>query len=208
MVKLVDFGLAEVLGTHSFAGGAGTYAYMAPEDFHPEERSDRQSDIWAVGVILYETLAGRRPFQVTKSKDPFAWKQAVEHDPLLPLSEFRPDVPPALEAIVFRALARDKAARYKDAGDMAADLRGLAVGREAPPAPNNGGARVNALVGALLAIPSTPAAPAPNSASSPTLAPPLLGPGGPPSPASPPPCPTMTPSSLSPPTTGRPPATS
>ncbi len=127
VVKLVDFGLAEVLGTHSFAGGAGTYAYMAPEDFHPEERSDRQSDIWAVGVILYETLAGRRPFQVTKSKDPFAWKQAVEHDPLLPLSEFRPDAPPALEAVVFRALARDKVARYKDAGDMAADLRALGL---------------------------------------------------------------------------------
>ena len=67
MVKLVDFGLAEVLGTHSFAGGAGTYAYMAPEDFHPEEQSDRQSDIWAVGVILYEMLAGRRPFQSRQS---------------------------------------------------------------------------------------------------------------------------------------------
>ena len=127
VVKLVDFGLAEVLGTHSFAGGAGTYAYMAPEDFHPEERSDRQSDIWAVGVILYEMLAGRRPFQVTKSKDPFAWKQAVEHDPILPLTEFRPDVPAALEMVVFRALARDKAVRYRDAGDMAADLRGVGI---------------------------------------------------------------------------------
>ncbi len=70
VVKLVDFGLAEVLGTHSFAGGAGTYAYMAPEDFHPEEQSDRQSDIWAVGVILYEMLAGRRPFQVAKVQRP------------------------------------------------------------------------------------------------------------------------------------------
>ena len=116
VVKLVDFGLAEVLGTHSFAGGAGTYAYMAPEDFHPEEQSDRQSDVWAIGVILYEMLAGRRPFQVTKSKDPFAWKQAVEHAPIPPVSQLRPDVPSALETIVFRALARDKAARYRGAG--------------------------------------------------------------------------------------------
>lgn len=126
-VKLVDFGLAEVLGTHSFAGGAGTYAYMAPEDFHPEEQSDRQSDIWAVGVILYEMLAGRRPFQVAKAKDPFAWKTAVERDPIIPLSTLRPEASPQLEAIIARALVRDKAARYKDAGTMAADLRALGI---------------------------------------------------------------------------------
>jgi len=132
VVKLVDFGLAEVLGTHSFAGGAGTYAYMAPEDFHPEEHSDRQSDIWAVGVIFYEMLAGRRPFQVLKSKDPFAWKRAVENDPLIPVHELRPDVPPQLEAIVSYALARDKAARYREAAAMAADLRALGSMREDP----------------------------------------------------------------------------
>ncbi len=126
-VKLVDFGLAEVLGTHSFAGGAGTYAYMAPEDFHPEEQSDRQSDIWAVGVILYEMLAGRRPFQVQKAKDPFAWKTAIESSPLQPLSALRPEVSPTLEAIVLHALARDKSLRYKNAGDMAADLRALGL---------------------------------------------------------------------------------
>ncbi len=122
-VKLVDFGLSAQLGTHSMAGGAGTYAYMAPEDFHPEEQSDRQSDIWAVGVILYEMLAGRRPFQVPKSKDPFAWKQAVENDPIPPVRDLRPDVPPALEAVALRALARDKSGRYREAGAMAADLR-------------------------------------------------------------------------------------
>ena len=147
VVKLVDFGLAEVLGTHSVAGGAGTYAYMAPEDFHPEEHSDRQSDIWAVGVILYEMLAGRRPFQVSKSRDPFAWKLAVEGDPLVPVQDLRPDAPPQLAAIVSYALARDKSARYRDAAAMAADLRALgpvptaalpfsAVPLAFPPAPN------------------------------------------------------------------------
>ena len=124
-VKLVDFGLAEVLGTHSFAGGAGTYAYMAPEDFHPEEQSDRQSDIWAVGVILYEMLAGRRPFVVPKSKDPFAWKQAVENDPIPSITSVLPDALPALDTILARALSRDKAARYRDAGSLARDLREL-----------------------------------------------------------------------------------
>jgi serine/threonine protein kinase len=126
-VKLVDFGLAEVLGTHSFAGGAGTYAYMAPEDFHEEEQSDRQSDIWAVGVILYEMLAGRRPFQVAKAKDPFAWKRAVEEATPLSITAQRADAPPALDAIIGHALAKDKHARYADAADMARDLRVLGL---------------------------------------------------------------------------------
>src|SRR5262249_47859110 len=73
-VKLADFGLAEILATNAYAGGAGTYAYMAPEDFAEEDRSDHQSDIWAVGVTLFEMLTGQRPFQVAKVKDPFSWK--------------------------------------------------------------------------------------------------------------------------------------
>ncbi len=126
IVKLVDFGLAEVLGTHSLAGGAGTYAYMAPEDFHENEQSGRQSDIWAAGVVLYELLAGRRPFAVAKAKDPFAWKRAIDLDPLPSLSALRPDVPPALEAIVTHALARDRSVRYADASVLARDLHALA----------------------------------------------------------------------------------
>lgn len=130
LVKLVDFGLAEVLGTHSLAGGAGTYSYMAPEDFHEEEYSDRRSDIWAVGVILYEILAGRRPFQVAKAKDPFAWKRVIEEDAPIPISDLRSDAPPEIDAIIDRALAKDKKDRYADADAMAADLRSLATGAE------------------------------------------------------------------------------
>jgi len=125
LVRLVDFGLAEVLGTHSLAGGAGTYAYMAPEDFDAQEQSGRQSDIWAAGVVLYEAVAGRRPFTVSRPKDPFAWKRAIEDDPLPPLASFRPDAPPALAQIIARALARNPAERYADAADMAQGLRHL-----------------------------------------------------------------------------------
>ena len=131
-VKLVDFGLAQVLGTNSFAGGAGTYAYMAPEDFHEEQQSDHQADIWAVGIILYEMLTGRRPFQAVKAKDPFSWKRAIEESPLLPVSAQRPDVPPALDAILDRALARDKQGRYEDAAEMAGDLNVFADGSPRP----------------------------------------------------------------------------
>jgi len=122
-VKLVDFGLAQVLGTNSFAGGAGTYAYMAPEDFEEHEQSNRQSDIWAAGIILYEMLAGRRPFGVARAKDPFAWKRAIETEPLDPVSGVRSDTDPETDDIIGRALARSRAQRYEDAAVMAADLR-------------------------------------------------------------------------------------
>ena len=124
-VKLVDFGLAEVLGTNSFAGGAGTYAYMAPEDFRGDEQSDRQSDIWAAGVILYEMLTGARPFRPAKVKDPFSWKKAIEEDPIKPASTIRPDIPAEIDGIIEHALARPKSVRYNDAGLLAADLKRL-----------------------------------------------------------------------------------
>src|SRR5579871_1043111 len=127
-VKLVDFGLAEILATNAYAGGAGTYAYMAPEDFAEEERSDNQSDIWAVGVSLYEMLTGHRPFQVARVKDPFAWKRALETEAPEPLATYLSGTPPALQAILDRALARDKSARYPTAGAFRDDLLRLRAG--------------------------------------------------------------------------------
>ena len=121
-VKLVDFGLAEILATNAYAGGAGTYAYMAPEDFAEDDRSDSQSDIWAVGVTLYEMLTHQRPFTVAKVKDPFAWKRVLETESPTPLADYLPDAPPMLQAIVERALARDKQQRYPTAGEFRDDL--------------------------------------------------------------------------------------
>ncbi len=129
MVKLVDFGLAEILATNAYAGGAGTYAYMAPEDFAAEDRSDRQSDLWAVGITLYEMLTCERPFAVTQVRDPFAWKRALDGQPPTPLAEFLPEAPPALQAILDRALARDKEDRYATAGAFRDDLRALRDGQ-------------------------------------------------------------------------------
>ncbi len=132
--KIVDFGLAEILGSGSYAGGAGTYAYMAPEDFEEEERSDHRSDIWAVGVTIYEMLTGRRPFQAVKAKDPFSWKRAVDEDQPAPLSEIDPALPRDLEQVISRALAKNKYERYQSAGEIADDLRRIAalVGAKTP----------------------------------------------------------------------------
>jgi predicted Ser/Thr protein kinase len=141
-VKLVDFGLAEILSSNSYAGGAGTYAYMAPEDFADEHHSDHQSDIWAVGVTLYEMLTGRRPFNVERTKDPFAWRRALLTLTPAPLSPppappceggdrgGEDDFPAGLQAVLDRALARDKRDRYPSAGAFRDDLIAIREGRE------------------------------------------------------------------------------
>lgn len=121
-VKIVDFGLAEILATNAYAGGAGTYAYMAPEDFAEVERSDKQSDVWAVGVTLYELLTGFRPFKVERVKDPFAWKRLLETQPPERLDTHLPRVAPQLQAILDRALAKNKQRRYSRCADFRDDL--------------------------------------------------------------------------------------
>lgn len=126
--KLADFGLAEILTTNAYAGGAGTYAYMAPEDFAEENHSDSQSDIWAVGITLFEMLTGERPFCVANPKSPFAWKRTLENDAPRPLSDFLPEVSPLLQAVLDRALACDKSRRYQTAGEFRNDLLRLRAG--------------------------------------------------------------------------------
>ncbi len=132
--KIADFGLAEILGSGSYAGGAGTYAYMAPEDFAEEERSDSRSDTWAVGVTLYEMLTGRRPFQADKAKDPFSWRRTVSEDSPSPLGETDPSLPIELEQVISRALAKNKAERYQSAGFMRDDIAKIltSVGGQVP----------------------------------------------------------------------------
>ncbi len=104
-VKLVDFGLASIMGRASLA--AGTPAYMAPEQFRGEPE-DARTDVFSAAVVLFESLTGNLPYPVTGSRsavlDPGP-------PPRLPL----PDPPPELAALLASALARDRAGRPQDA---------------------------------------------------------------------------------------------
>ncbi len=116
--RLADFGQADILATNAYAQGAGTFAYMAPEDFLPDARSDAQSDIWAVGVTLYEMLVGSRPYAATNVRSPFSWQDALKnyHEIELP-KELQTQVPSLLK-VLKRAMSHDKANRFANANEF------------------------------------------------------------------------------------------
>ncbi|MGH7731068.1 MAG: protein kinase domain-containing protein [Candidatus Eiseniibacteriota bacterium] len=128
-VKVLDFGLAKLVqagadtrATTIPTGGdavAGTLAYMAPEQLLGEE-VDAGSDLFALGVVLYEMATGRHPWRQTLAT---ALVNEILHTtPPAPL-ELRPDMPPHLERIILKALAKDRTARYASAAELGADLR-------------------------------------------------------------------------------------
>jgi serine/threonine protein kinase/Tol biopolymer transport system component len=122
MVKVLDFGIAKLKGeTGPTRHGTllGTPAYMAPEQTRGEA-PDARADVWSLGVVLYEMLAGRQPF--TGGTD-VAVVHAVLHQEPEPLARLRPEVTPEIDRIVSGMLAKDPGERYRDAGEALADLR-------------------------------------------------------------------------------------
>jgi tetratricopeptide (TPR) repeat protein len=120
-VKVVDFGLARLADqTRITKSGAtlGTAAYMAPEQALGEP-ADERTDIWAAGVVIYEMLAGRLPF---RGEYDLAIAYAIINETPPPLAGINPAVPPELERIVGRCLAKKPADRYARAADLGADL--------------------------------------------------------------------------------------
>jgi serine/threonine-protein kinase len=129
--RVSDFGLAKpVTGDDLTRAGTivGTDAYMSPEQAAGEPAT-RQSDVWSLGVILYELLAGRRPFlgkgQQVRDRIRFG-------EPPAPCS-LRPTLDPALEKIVLTCLEKDPTLRYESAEELAEALRGWREGTQPPP---------------------------------------------------------------------------
>ncbi|NOY91027.1 MAG: serine/threonine protein kinase [Deltaproteobacteria bacterium] len=121
-VKIVDFGVAkaaERIHQTKVAKLKGKYAYVAPEQLR-DEGVDRRSDVWSLGVCLWEALTLRRLFR--RDSDA-ATLSAVVFDEIPAPSSVSPWVPQALDAIVLKALARDRDQRYRTARAMGQDLR-------------------------------------------------------------------------------------
>lgn len=122
-VYLTDFGIAKVLGAGQDLTGTGaaigTPAYMAPEQALGE-KVDGRTDIYALGIILYEMVVGRVPYQ---ADTPMAILMAHLRDPLPLPRDINKDIPEEIEAVIIKALAKDPADRYQTANEMAQALR-------------------------------------------------------------------------------------
>lgn len=116
-VKITDFGIARALGSERLTRDmrvVGTLEYVAPERIRGEE-GDLRSDIYSVGAVLYEMLANRLPFE--RNSDFDLMRAHLEEAPL-PLREAGPHIPPALESVVLRALAKRPEDRFSTAKEM------------------------------------------------------------------------------------------
>jgi beta-lactam-binding protein with PASTA domain/predicted Ser/Thr protein kinase len=132
--KVTDFGIARAGASEMTETGSimGTAQYLSPEQAQGHAVT-ATSDVYSIGVMLYEMLAGRLPFD-GDSAVAVALKHLSEQP--APISQWRPDVNPALEAVVMAALAKDPAQRWQSAEDLAAGLEGARAQIEAGP---NGG---------------------------------------------------------------------
>jgi serine/threonine protein kinase len=120
-VKVVDFGIAKVAGQgHRTQTGVvkGKVAYMPPEQLQAKPL-DLRVDVYALGVVLYELLTGKRPFDATTD---VSVMQAILFEQFIPATQRRPDLPPALQQVLDRALAKDREKRYPDCRALQADL--------------------------------------------------------------------------------------
>jgi TolB-like protein/Flp pilus assembly protein TadD len=137
--KMLDFGLAKLATPETPAGTAtqtaldrtqpgsvvGTVAYMSPEQALGKEL-DARTDVFSLGVVLYEMITGRRAFEGNTSAAVF--DAILNRAPTAPV-EFNPNVPPELQHVVNRALEKDPGLRYQSAADLVADLKRLLRGQ-------------------------------------------------------------------------------
>jgi tetratricopeptide (TPR) repeat protein len=158
---LTDFGIARSVDTgtlHTAPGSVvGTLEYMAPEQARGEA-VDRRTDVYSLGLIFYEMLAGGRP-RLTGSGGLAELLSRIEKGPP-PIGSVAPDVPPPVQAIVTRCLEQDPAERYASAGELLDELNRLDVdGRivptvvtELPPPARRASARIVGAAAALLLV--------------------------------------------------------
>ncbi|MBW1722003.1 MAG: protein kinase [Deltaproteobacteria bacterium] len=120
-VKIADFGIALIgdpADLNSSGSLTGSASYTSPEQLRDEVITP-QADLFSLGVVMFELLAGKNPFEADSD---VATVYRITHDDPQPLRSLRPDIPGTLEAIVHRALEKDLKERYATAGEIATDL--------------------------------------------------------------------------------------
>ena len=127
---LSDFGVAKMLEASAALTGVGglmgTPAYMSPEQVHGDSQLDGRSDVYALGVLLFEMLTGHVPYQADTPA-----RQMMKHvlEPVPHILEVKPDLPSQCESVIARAMAKDRDDRYATAREMVAALTVIS-GRE------------------------------------------------------------------------------
>ncbi len=131
---LTDFGIARMMGAGQPGARrltqtgfvAGTAEYMSPEQALGKTELDGRSDVYSLGIVLFEMLTGDIPYKAESTI-----QQAMQHisAPIPSILQRRPDLPPAMEAVIRRVLAKPPAERYPTAAALAADLRRVAAGQ-------------------------------------------------------------------------------
>ena len=135
VVKVLDFGISKFVrrdpsmpdaSMTQTAAVIGSPVYMSPEQMESTRDADERSDIWAIGVILYELLTGAPPFEAPTM--PQLCAKILKAEPT-PVRTRRADVPPELEAVILRCLAKAPAARFQTLADLARALEPVAPRR-------------------------------------------------------------------------------
>jgi serine/threonine-protein kinase len=137
-VKILDFGIAFILddagqppaSERVAAKGAivGSPMYMSPEQVRNDGTIDHRTDIWSLGVVLYELVTGKVPFGAS-AQGMGELFGSILHDPLEPISKKREDAPKELDAVIAKALARDPNERYENVAELARALAPFGSGK-------------------------------------------------------------------------------
>ncbi|MEZ5366650.1 MAG: serine/threonine-protein kinase [Bryobacterales bacterium] len=126
VLKLMDFGLAKDRNDNRNAEAGivvGSLYYISPEQARGLESVDHRTDVYSFGSVLYEMTTGERPFQHGSS---FDLLRAAVHENPEPPSELAPDIPPALETVILRAMSKDPAERFQSAREFRRTIEAIA----------------------------------------------------------------------------------